>query len=199
MTTRSRLRTSSARWEREYRPANRLYGRTCARVAEAARGKRHCARRARRQHPGRVRGFGFQHNRTGDGASRRLGTAGPPPPRPRHHDRRAASRFRPRQRLSPHPWAPARWQRARVELPFRDRRNGPLAQPQHDLRATTLAWRTLCRCCFDDREPCVPARKRNNAPIRPRKPATGIPDLLFAVAAIGGHGTRLHPRLVRGF
>ncbi|MGH2633705.1 MAG: hypothetical protein ACRDG3_09875 [Tepidiformaceae bacterium] len=31
----------------------------------------------------------------------------------------------------------------------------------------------------------VPARKRNNAPIRPRKPATGVPDLLFAVAAIG--------------
>jgi len=31
----------------------------------------------------------------------------------------------------------------------------------------------------------VPARKRNNAPIRPRKPATGIPDLLFAVATIG--------------
>ena len=31
----------------------------------------------------------------------------------------------------------------------------------------------------------APARKRDNAPIRPRRPATGIPDLLFAVAAIG--------------
>ncbi len=29
------------------------------------------------------------------------------------------------------------------------------------------------------------ARRRNNAPVRPRKPATGVPDLLFAMAAAG--------------
>lgn len=29
----------------------------------------------------------------------------------------------------------------------------------------------------------APAKRRNNAPVRPRRPATGVPDLLFAFAA----------------